>query len=138
MVFEETLEKLAIEGKQFIRTSTLKDGILRHTEIMTDDGNTRHLAEIGIGQVIQKTLQSAGWKSVAGGYFVNTAECAELPILKRLVRNAHGRTVAAELTEDTIRGYEARQLAIAGIDCDELVEEPAWEDLIVELEQHAV
>lgn len=105
---------------------------------MTDDENTKHLAEIGLGQVVRKVLQNAGWRAVGGGYFVNQCDCKSLGAWKRIIRHAHNRALAATETEQILREYEGRQLAIAGIERDEFIEEPTWTDLVKEMEANAV
>lgn len=115
----------------------MKTRILGHSEIMTSDANTRYLAEVGIQQVIQSVLNSNGFYSVANGFFVSLHECKNLVRLKIMLKNASRREESAEGTKDTMEAITFKQLKMEGIEL-ELVEEPAFDDLIADLEADAI
>lgn len=125
------------ENKHVIRTETMKNRILGHSDIVTSDTNTRYLAEIGIQQVIQSVLNSNGFYSVANGFFVSLNECKNLVRLKIMLRNANRREESAEGTKDTMEAITFRQLKMEGLEL-ELVEEPAFDELIEDLEADAI
>jgi hypothetical protein len=128
---------MVFENKHVIRTETMKNRILGHSDIVTSDTNTRYLAEIGIQQVIQSVLNSNGFYSVANGFFVSLNECKNLVRLKIMLRNANRREESAEGTKDTMEAITFRQLKMEGLEL-ELVEEPAFDELIEDLEADAI
>ena len=130
--------EMARSGKHVIRTETLKNRIRPHVEITTDDANEKYLMEGGLAQTVQSVLWQDGWRSVKDGYFVSLEECENLVRLKQMLRNANTRKDQAEKAYENVKSVECRQLVIAGIECDELIEEPSEEDLIAELEADAI
>lgn len=132
-------DELARKEKHVIKTATLKDRIMLHIPMQeVDDTDIQYLVEAGLVQVVQSVLHEDGWRSVANGYFVSLSDCKDLQRLKIMVRNADSRSIIAEGVADMVREVEARQLTIAGIECDELIEEPCYEDYIAELEADAI
>lgn len=128
---------MVFENKHVIRTETMKSRILGHSGIMTSDTNTRYLAELGIQQVVQSVLNSNGFYSVANGFFVSLSECKNLVRLKIMLRNANRREESAEGTKDTMEAITFKQLKMEGLEL-ELVEEPAFDELIADLEADAI
>ena len=136
-MFEQIREEMVFENKHVIRTETMKSRILGHSDIMTSDTNTRYLAELGIQQVVQSVLNSNGFYSVANGFFVSLSECKNLVRLKIMLRNANRREESAEGTKDTMEAITFKQLKMEGLEL-ELVEEPAFDELIADLEADAI
>lgn len=127
---------MADTGKEVIKTSTLKKRILMHGDIDTDDANTAYLAYIGLGQVVQSVLGQDGWRSVLGnGYFAAPSVCEHGVWLKEMLRNAETRVKSAESAYENVR-----QIAFAfdGAELSGMVEEPNIEDIVADLEAHAI
>ena len=128
---------MRLGNKHVIRTDTMKTRILLHSEINAGDANTRYLAELGIQQVVQSVLNSNGFYSVTNGFFVSLNECKNLVRLKIMLKNASRREESAEWTKDKMESITFKQLKMEGIEL-ELVEEPAFDDLIADLEADAI
>lgn len=94
--------------------------------------------EVGIVQVAQSVLWADGWRSVTDGYFVSLHDCEDLVRLKLMVRNSDNRVKVTIRKNGEVKACEAKQLKIAGLECDELVPEPSYEDLIADLEADAI
>lgn len=131
-------ERLASTGKHIIKTETLKANIMAHITLHTKDENELYLIDVGIVQVAQSVLWADGWRSVADGYFASLHDCKDLVQLKLMLKNSDRRVESAVRINGEVKMYESRQLKIAGLDCDELVAEPSYEDLIADLEADAV
>lgn len=131
-------ERLADTGKHIIKTETLKSNIMAHVPLNTEDENELYLIDVGIVQVAQSVLWADGWRSVADGYFASLHDCKDLVQLKLMLKNSDRRVESAVRINGEVKMYESRQLKIAGLDCDELVAEPSYEDLIADLEADAV
>ena len=131
-------ERLADTGKHIIKTETLKSNIMAHVPLNTEDENELYLIDVGIVQVAQSVLWADGWRSVADGYFASLHDCKNLVQLKLMLKNSDRRVESAVRINGEVKMYESRQLKIAGLDCDELVAEPSYEDLIADLEADAV
>lgn len=131
-------ERLADTGKHIIKTETLKSNIMAHVPLDTEDENELYLIDVGIVQVAQSVLWADGWRSVADGYFASLHDCKDLVQLKLMLKNSDRRVESAVRINGEVKMYESRQLKIAGLDCDELVAEPSYEDLIADLEADAV
>lgn len=131
-------DELARKEKHVIKTSTLKERIMLHVPAKVDDTDLQYLIDTGLVQVVQSVLHADGWRSVADGYFALLNECEDLSRLKIMVRNADTRVIMAEGVAGEVRQVEARQMAFVGIDCEELIEEPCYEDYIADLEADAI
>lgn len=111
---------------------------MAHVPLHTEDENELYLIDVGIVQVAQSVLWADGWRSVADGYFASLHDCKDLVQLKLMLKNSDRRVESAVRINGEVKMYESRQLKIAGLDCDELVAEPSYEDLIADLEADAV
>ena len=129
---------MARKNKYVIKTRTLKERIFAHPqcEISTRDINTRYLAEVGMTQVVQSVLWADGWRSVVGnGYFLPACDAKKAEWANLLRRNASARVGQAEAAYEIVR-----QLTM-DFDDEEingLIEEPAIEDVIADLEAYAI
>ena len=121
-----------------IKTETLKDRILAHGDIITDDENTRYLAEVGLVQVAQSVLWADGWRSVAEGYFMSLHACEDLRKLKIMHRNSSKRVYAAVDVDGEVQECIAKQMTIQGVEDEELIEEQDRDDLVADLESRAI
>ncbi len=129
-------QEMSKTGKEVIKTSTLKNRVLAHSEISTKDANTLYLASVGLTQVIQSVLWADGWRSVLGnGYFAAPSICKHGTWLKEMLKNAENRAKNFEAACDGVR-----QLAMAfdGAELDGMYEEPSIEDIVADLEAHAI
>ena len=131
-------EELARKEKHVIKTATLKERIMLHVPTKVDDTDIQYLIDTGLVQVVQSVLHADGWRSVADGYFVSLSDCEDLPRLKIMVRNADSRAIIAETVAGEVRQVEARQMTFVGIECEELIEEPCYEDYLADLEADAI
>lgn len=130
--------ELVEQSRDVIRTETLKNRILAHSDIVTDDENTKYLAEIGLVQVAQSVLWADGWRSVAEGYFMSLHACEDLGKLKIMHRNASKRVYVAVDVDGEVQECIAKQMTIQGIDNEDLIEEQDRDDLIADLESRAI
>lgn len=121
-----------------IKTETLKDRILAHGDIITDDENTRYLAEGGLVQVAQSVLWADGWRSVAEGYFMSLHACEDLRKLKIMHRNSSNRVYVAVDVDGEVQECIAKQMTIQGVEDEELIEEQDRDDLVADLESRAI
>lgn len=121
-----------------IKTETLKDRILAHGDIITDDENTRYLAEVGLVQVAQSVLWADGWRSVAEGYFMSLHACEDLRKLKIMHRNSSKRVYVAVDVDGEVQECIAKQMTIQGVEDEELIEEQDRDDLVADLESRAI
>lgn len=121
-----------------IKTETLKDRILAHGDIITDDENTRYLAEVGLVQVAQSVLWADGWRSVAEGYFMSLHACEDLRKLKIMHRNSSNRVYVAVDVDGEVQECIAKQMTIQGVEDEELIEEQDRDDLFADLESRAI
>ena len=121
-----------------IKTETLKDRILAHGDIITDDENTRYLAEVGLVQVAQSVLWADGWGSVAEGYFMSLHACEDLRKLKIMHRNSSKRVYVAVDVDGEVQECIAKQMTIQGAEDEELIEEQDRDDLVADLESRAI
>ena len=121
-----------------IKTETLKNRILAHRDIQTDDENTKYLAEVGLVQVAQSVLWADGWRSVAEGYFMSLHACEDLEKLKIMHRNTSNRVYVAVDVDGEVQECIAKQMTLQGIDDEELIEEQDRDDLIADLEARAI
>lgn len=121
-----------------IKTETLKDRILAHGDIITDDENTRYLAEVGLVQVAQSVLWADGWRSVAEGYFMSLHACEDLRKLKIMHRNSSNRVYVAVDVDGEVQECIAKQMTIQGVENEELIEEQDRDDLVADLESRAI
>lgn len=128
---------MVLKNKYAVKTDTIRNRILLHSEIDTGDANTRYLAEVGIQQVIQSVLNSNGFYSVANGFFVSLNECENIALLKIMLKNANRREESATGTKDKVETIMFRQTKFDGIELD-LVEEPSIADIVADLEAHAI
>ena len=76
------------EDKHGIKTETVKNRILTHFQIDCNDESSQYLAEVGLGQVIQKALQERGYRSVRRGCFINPEDCENIAYLQIICENA--------------------------------------------------
>lgn len=76
------------KGKHVINTDTLKEMVLRHVQIDAGNDETKRLADIGLGQVIQQRLYNAGYRSIRLSLFVNLDRCVDIEYLGELLRSA--------------------------------------------------
>lgn len=121
-----------------IKTETLKDRILAHGDIITDDENTRYLAEVGLVQVAQSVLWADGWRSVAEGYFMSLHAREDLRKLKIMHRNSSNRVYVAVDVDGEVQECIAKQMTIQGVEDEELIEEQDRDDLVADLESRAI
>ena len=121
-----------------IKTETLKNRILAHGDIITDDENTRYLAEVGLVQVAQSVLWADGWRSVAEGYFMSLYACEDLRKLKIMHRNSSNRVYVAVDVDGEVQECIAKQMTIQGVEDEELIEEQDRDDLVADLESRAI
>lgn len=128
---------MARKGKYVIKTSTLRERILIHCEIKSNDPNTQYLANCGLTQTVQSVLQTDGWRSVIGnGYFLPASDAKKAEWATFLRKNAKARVGQAEAAYEVVR-----QLTMNFEDFEEIddfIEEPAIEDVIADLEAYAI
>lgn len=102
--------ELAKKNKHVINTDTLKEMILQHIEIEAGNDETKRLADIGLGQVIQQRLYNAGYRSIRLALFVNLEQCADIEYLGELLRSADIAVEEKEKVRTRIRELRNRHL----------------------------
>lgn len=129
-------QEMASKGKEVIKTSTLKNRILAHNEIRATDTNTVYLASIGLTQVVQSVLWADGWRSVLGnGYFASPSICKHSTWLMEMLKSAESRAQRFEAACEGVRQYA---MVFDGTEPEGLAEEPNIEDIVADLEAHAI
>lgn len=105
--------EIEILSKHGIKTETIKERLFASDYFSIDCNNddSEYLANVGLGQAIQKCLQNRGYRSVDTGVFVNYEKCENIHYLNQLLTNAETTTAEKQEIEDKIRKLRQNQLA---------------------------
>ena len=99
-------------GRHAIKTETLKNRVLNHISLESDDEDEQWLKEVGFGQAIQMRLHARGYRSVQIGYFVNLDRCDSIPYLVQMLHNqdadVRDRSAIAAIIKDALKNYDAQ------------------------------
>lgn len=144
MVISGIEDEMFASGKHVIRTDTIRQRSMVSIRVDAGNDDTKYLAEIGFGQVVQSRLYSRGYRSVRCGMFVNVDRCEDIDYLQELLKNADINMADKERVRDRIK--KLRDSKILGqiyfdIDGDiisGLVVPISEEELIGKLEEDAV
>lgn len=89
--FKDLIPPLTAEEYAQLEENCVREGIRDPLTIWeTPSGNdeTKRLADIGLGQVIQQRLYNAGYRSIRLSLFVNLDRCVDIEYLSELLRSA--------------------------------------------------
>lgn len=90
------------EGKHLIKTESILVIVGQLIDLSDEIQERQELIEVGIKQVIQSRLYARGYFSVSVGYFVNVAECENLPYLQMIVDRKDSTIEAKKKARDRI------------------------------------
>ena len=109
LLLESELEQSDRHG---IKTETLKNRVLKHVNIESEDEDREYLLSVGFGQAIQMRLHAHGYRSVLYGHFIKLDGCKNVPFLIQMLNNQDSdikdRSAVASHLKDLIKTYDAQ------------------------------